>query len=165
MNTINQKPPIRIKHHSSKRKLENNTSNVVTSDFAIEEVEPNLFLSSSSSAKFTTFNGFFGEEPKQLTLTYELCKAYAKMFMEVAQYLWGPASTASLLKTIKELQTIKEYGLENGQNEQQHSSKEEEEKSLKDLLQKTSQELILELQHREIIQNRMFVGSMISIVE
>jgi hypothetical protein len=72
MSTIQRKPPIKARNYQ--RKIDNVHSE--TSAIGIEEVStPDLFLSPTNTS-VSTFDGFFGEKPNQLSLTYELCSAY-----------------------------------------------------------------------------------------
>jgi hypothetical protein len=175
MSTIQRKPPIKARNYQ--RKIDNIHSE--TSAIGIEEVStPDLFLSSVNTS-VSTFDGFFGEKPNQLSLTYELCSAYSNLFINTSQYLWGPKSSASLLKTIQELMALREFEDSQGENHQDDSENNGEEnqeneakkdkKNIKlskktQVLQKAGEELYKELENRETIHNNMLIGNLLGMV-
>jgi hypothetical protein len=170
MSTIQRKPPIKARNYQ--RKIDNVHSE--TSAIGIEEVStPDLFLSPTNTS-VSTFDGFFGEKPNQLSLTYELCSAYSNLFINTSQYLWGPKSSASLLKTIQELMALREFednqdDSENNIEENQENETKKDKKNIKlskhtQILQKAGEELYKELENRETIHNNMLIGNLLGMV-
>lgn len=181
--TIQRKPPIKARNYQ--RKIDN--LHPETSAIGIEEVlNSDLFLSSVNTS-VSTFDGFFEEKPNQLSLTYELCTAYSNIFINTSQYLWGPKSSASLLKAIQELMALREFDDNQGQNHQneddseneREENQEQEEKNKKvakenqknikiskktQILQKAGEELYKELENRETIHNNMLIGNLLGMV-
>ncbi len=178
MSTIQRKPPIKAKNYQKKIDIIHSE----ISKIGVEEVSaPDLFLAPINTS-VSTFDGFFGEKPNQLSLTYELCSAYANLFIITSQYLWGPKSSASLLKTIQELMALREFDDNQDENSQESVENNGEENNLlegkqndkakKDnkniklsrktkILQKAGEELYKELENRETIHNNMLIGNLL----
>lgn len=167
MSNIQRKPPIKAKDYQRKANLAVSDNSFI----GVEEVfSQELFLAPVNTS-VSTFDGFFGEKPNQLSLTYELCNAYANLFIITSQYLWGPKSSASLLKTIQELMTLREF--DDSQGEENHNNNQEEIKNKsnkiktskkKQILQKAGEELYRELENRETIHNNMLIGNLLGMV-
>lgn len=180
MNTIKRNQPVRAKHFVKRENLPTNANSNIGD---VEDITDNRFLLSPSAAAFSTFDGFFGEknDKDKPCLLYELCTAYAEIFLETSQYLWGPSSTASLMKAIQELQALKDYDMEeNKENKKdEHQEKDEEQqnknqdnkleinkdKHIKQLLQQTSEQLFLELENRETILHKILMGNLLTMGE
>jgi len=170
MNNIQRKPPVKARNYL-KTSVGAVTSNILP---GVEEITSDFLTSVNTSV--STFDGFFGEKPRQLSLTYELCNAYSNIFLDTSQYLWGPKATACLLKTIKELMVLKDFSVqeEEGGNHKEEDKKNHNSQNLKmqekqpkrlsykeQVLQKTSTALYKELEGREMIQNNMLMGNLL----
>ncbi len=106
----------------------------------IEEVKPStsLFLSPINPS-ISTFDGFFGEKPSQISLLWSICEAYHVDFLKSSIDLYGPRAKAALLKAIQELMELLEFG----------ELTPEQKKTLK----QAAQYLYIELECRESISN------------
>jgi hypothetical protein len=176
MSTIQRKPPIKARNYQKKL----DTVSVDNSLIGIADVSrpDDLFLAPVNTS-VSTFDGFFGEKPTQLSLTYELCDAYSNLFLNTSQYLWGPKSSASLLKTIQELMALREFDDEDQGGSKQDSEEQEAEgkegentqnrtkiklSKKTQVLQKAGEALYKELENRETINNNMLIGNLLGMV-
>ncbi|MET0466855.1 MAG: hypothetical protein ABW007_27085 [Chitinophagaceae bacterium] len=148
MNKIST-PPIKARHYVKKP----SSSTIPSGSLYIEESTQDLLDFTKPNTSFSTFNGFFEEIPTKPSLIYEIYKSYAKDFLQTSQYLWGIASSASLLKAIQEIQ-------ENIENYTDNSKEQ-----YKKILVQAAAALLKELELRENIQHKMLIGSLMPIVE
>jgi len=168
MTTIQRKPPIKARNYQKKT----NAVSYKEQSLGIEDISsPDLFLLPINPS-VSTFDGFFGEKPDQPSLTYELCNVYSYLFLNTSQYLWGPKSSASLLKTIQELMALREFDSSQGEENQKQDEDEQAQKDNKNIklskktqiLQKAGEELYKELENRETIHNNMLIGNLLGMV-
>ena len=159
MSTIQRRPPIKARNYKKNSELSSANSLI-----GIEDVSStNLFLAPINPS-ISTFDGFFGEKPNQPSLTYELCIFYSYLFINTSQYLWGPKSSASLLKTIQELMALREFDDSQGEENIEDTNNKIKLSKKSQILKKAGEELYKELENRETIHNNMLIGNLLGMI-